>query len=245
MTASMLLRPSPVQYTSSRWRTRANSSSVSAAPEPKTNASASSQGLPGCTANSRIPATTMPMMPNTAWWMCRPPGVTMLLMCRRDPPRARASLVLRRATENVRMNPISSTNSGRLAGSSTCPGMAARRGDHDTPIIRPDGRRDTSRAGTSAGQDSPARPRQSEEADAEGLAAGDSLGVSEPGGSQSGLDGLVDRVGQQGLAVAGEVHLVGQAQRRVERAVALREQVPDVDVLGAGALSRPASGRSC
>ena len=57
---------------------RANSSSVSAAPQPKTKASISSHGLPGCTANSRIPATTMPMMPNTAWWMCRPPGVTTL-----------------------------------------------------------------------------------------------------------------------------------------------------------------------
>ena len=171
---------------------------MSAAPEPKTKASISSQGLPGCTANSRIPATTMPMMPNTAWWMCRPPGVTMLPMCRPEPPRARASLVLRRATENVRMKPMSSRNSGRLAGSSTCPGMAARRGvmtlslsvvtaarEPSRDPARPGGRRRPARRSRSA-----AAPRQREEADAEGLAAGDSLGVSDPGGSQSALMAL-------------------------------------------------------
>src|SRR5665647_2059519 len=50
----------------------ANSSSVRAAPEPKKRAHISTHGLPGCKANSRMPATTIPTRPNTEWWMCSP-----------------------------------------------------------------------------------------------------------------------------------------------------------------------------
>ena len=56
-------------------------------------------------------------------------------------------------------------------------------------LLRP---RDTTTPGVAIGAtpDSTLTPDQSGEADAEGLAAGDSLGVSDPGGSQSALMAL-------------------------------------------------------
>ncbi len=60
-------------------------------------------------------------------------------------------------------------------------------GNHPRPDSREDGRAEPSNGPRPAGR---ARLRQGAPADAEELAAGDSLGVSDPGGSQSALMAL-------------------------------------------------------
>ena len=102
-------------------------------------------------------------------------------MWRAEPPRRRAARVFTRAMTNVMMNPTSSTNSGRLGSSSTSLGKVAKR-KVMTLLL--------SAAPAAPNHRGPARRRQSDEAEAEGLAEGDSLGVSEPGGSQSALMAL-------------------------------------------------------
>ena len=82
---------------------------------------------------------------------------------------------------NAMMNPKSSTNSGRFGSSSTSLGNVAKR-NVMTLLL--------SATPAAPNHSGPARRRQSEEADAEGLAEGDSLGVSDPGGSQSALMAL-------------------------------------------------------
>jgi hypothetical protein len=71
-------RPSSLQYTSSRCRTSANSSSTSAVPIPNTDAViAAHADLGSCTASPLMPPTHMNTSPNTTWWMCVPPAATL------------------------------------------------------------------------------------------------------------------------------------------------------------------------
>src|SRR5665647_3439628 len=92
----------------------ANSSSVRAAPEPKKRAHISTHGLPGCKANSRMPATTIPTRPNTEWWMCSPPAVTMLPTPSLEFPLARLNTRVTRARGNSRLGVGSIVTAGGL-----------------------------------------------------------------------------------------------------------------------------------
>src|SRR5450756_3122829 len=219
----------------------ANSSSVRAAPEPKARAHISTHGLPGCRANSRMPATTIPTMPNTEWWMCSPPAVTMLPTPSLELPLARVTRVLRRARTNVRMKPASRKNSGRLASSSTCPGSVAKR-TNITPLLsvqravrnhpgRPGDRRCT---GTARG-----RPPGAAVPSSDGRAGG-RRGARrrrrarrrQTVGQPVLLDVLEHGPGQALLALDGEVHAVGQPPVRGVAPIGVHEETPGVDVLG-------------
>src|SRR5674476_1321777 len=169
----------------------ANSSSVRAAPEPKKRAHISTHGLPGCKANSRMPATTIPTRPNTEWWMCSPPAVTMLPTPSLEFPLARVTRVLSRARTNVRMKPTSRKNSGRLASSSTCPGSVAKR-ESITPLLSAQravryhpGRRDGAEPRAECRLARPSARQMDGPADAEELGEDDGLGDGRPSGSQS------------------------------------------------------------
>ncbi|CAM5430868.1 hypothetical protein SBADM41S_04980 [Streptomyces badius] len=112
-TTSTLWRPSSVQYTSSRCRIRANSSSTRPAPTPKITAK-----IPAATpcrplATAPNPPTTERTTPGTTWWMCIPPWVTL----RKGPFPARIMRVTVRVIAKVRTKAASARSSGSLPGS--------------------------------------------------------------------------------------------------------------------------------
>ncbi|PPS68764.1 hypothetical protein BZZ08_07372 [Streptomyces sp. MH60] len=112
-TTSTLLRPASVQYTSSRCRISANSSSTSPAPIPKTTAANADPNPYRPPATAPNPPMTVSTIPGTTWWMCTPPALTFP----KGPLPARISRVITRVTTNVSTNEVSARSSGSLPGS--------------------------------------------------------------------------------------------------------------------------------
>src|SRR4051794_11869190 len=112
--ASTEARPCSDQYTSSRCKIRANSSSTSAAPTPNSAPRISHHGdCQPAGANASRPATNMSIAPNTTWWTCTSP--VEMLPGHHD-TWARIIRTLSRINRNVRMNATSRKNSACLPG---------------------------------------------------------------------------------------------------------------------------------
>ena len=103
MTASTESRPSLRQYTSCRFRMRANSSSVSATPTPKSSARTWASRSSGCRAMRQTPTVTISTTPMTMWCTCVPPSPSM--SWNHQLTLARISRVLMRTKRKVASRP--------------------------------------------------------------------------------------------------------------------------------------------